>query len=155
MRLDRCQSNSKALRHDGHGNHCFGIRCFGFVQFSPEQVLSRDSSSPILRDLSTAPSKEGAMVVNMGPQHPSTHGVLRLLLELDGEVVVRSKPVIGYLHTGMEKQGRRSPTCKAQPTSRGWTMPPRSSTNWFFFGCGGAVGAGYSAQGNLDSDAAV
>lgn len=43
------------------------------------------------------------MVVNMGPQHPSTHGVLRLLLELDGEAVVRSKPVIGYLHTGMEK----------------------------------------------------
>ncbi len=69
------------------------------------RVLSRDNSSPVLRDLNTAPSKEGTMVVNMGPQHPSTHGVLRLLLELDGEVVVRSKPVIGYLHTGMEKTG--------------------------------------------------
>ena len=43
------------------------------------------------------------MIVNMGPQHPSTHGVLRLVLELDGEVITRSKPVIGYLHTGMEK----------------------------------------------------
>lgn len=43
------------------------------------------------------------MVVNMGPQHPSTHGVLRLVLELEGEIVRRSKPVIGYLHTGMEK----------------------------------------------------
>ncbi len=45
------------------------------------------------------------MIMNMGPQHPSTHGVLRLVLELAGETVVRSKPVIGYLHTGMEKTG--------------------------------------------------
>lgn len=45
------------------------------------------------------------MVVNMGPQHPSTHGVLRLMLEMEGETVLRSKPIIGYLHTGMEKTG--------------------------------------------------
>ena len=44
------------------------------------------------------------MTLNMGPQHPSTHGVLRVVLELDGETVVRAKPIIGYLHTGMEKQ---------------------------------------------------
>ena len=44
------------------------------------------------------------MTLNMGPQHPSTHGVLRLALELDGENVVACKPIIGYLHTGMEKQ---------------------------------------------------
>jgi NADH-quinone oxidoreductase subunit D len=44
------------------------------------------------------------MTLNMGPQHPSTHGVLRVALELDGETVLRCKPVIGYLHTGMEKQ---------------------------------------------------
>ena len=43
--------------------------------------------------------------MNMGPQHPSTHGVLRIVLELDGELITRSKPVIGYLHTGMEKTG--------------------------------------------------
>jgi len=43
------------------------------------------------------------MIINMGPSHPSTHGVLRLMLELDGEYVLRCKPVIGYLHTGMEK----------------------------------------------------
>jgi NADH-quinone oxidoreductase subunit D len=42
-------------------------------------------------------------IVNMGPQHPSTHGVLRLQLELEGETVRRVKPIIGYLHTGMEK----------------------------------------------------
>ena len=45
------------------------------------------------------------MIINMGPQHPSTHGVLRLMLELDGETVLRTKPIIGYLHTGMEKTG--------------------------------------------------
>ena len=45
------------------------------------------------------------MIINMGPSHPSTHGVLRLMLELDGETVVRTKPVIGYLHTGMEWTG--------------------------------------------------
>jgi NADH-quinone oxidoreductase subunit D len=43
------------------------------------------------------------MTVNMGPQHPSTHGVLRLVLELDGETVVSASPTIGYLHTGIEK----------------------------------------------------
>ena len=43
------------------------------------------------------------MTVNMGPQHPSTHGVLRLVLELDGEVIQSVMPTIGYLHTGIEK----------------------------------------------------
>ena len=43
------------------------------------------------------------MLINMGPQHPSTHGVLRIAMELQGETVLRSKPIIGYLHTGMEK----------------------------------------------------
>jgi NADH-quinone oxidoreductase subunit D len=52
------------------------------------------------------PTDEGLgerMIMNMGPQHPSTHGVLRLVLELDGEEITRSRPVVGYLHTGMEK----------------------------------------------------
>ena len=43
------------------------------------------------------------MIVNMGPQHPATHGVLRVTLELDGETIVKATPVIGYLHTGIEK----------------------------------------------------
>jgi NADH-quinone oxidoreductase subunit D len=58
------------------------------------------------------PVAEGAsdqhMVLNMGPQHPATHGVLRLVLEVDGEIVVRLYPEIGYLHTGIEK------TCEAK-----------------------------------------
>ncbi len=44
------------------------------------------------------------MTLNMGPQHPSTHGVLRLLLELDGETIISAEPDIGYLHTGIEKE---------------------------------------------------
>jgi NADH-quinone oxidoreductase subunit D len=67
-----------------------------------------DVGTPILQ----APPAEGArdqhMVLNMGPQHPSTHGVLRLVLEIDGEIVVRLYPEIGYLHTGIEK------TCEAK-----------------------------------------
>jgi len=47
--------------------------------------------------------REETMIINMGPQHPSTHGVLRLVLALDGEYVVSCRPVIGYLHTGIEK----------------------------------------------------
>ncbi len=67
-----------------------------------------------MSEVEAAASIEGApiagendqtMLVNMGPVHPSTHGVLRLMLELDGETVLRSKPIIGYLHTGMEKTG--------------------------------------------------
>src|ERR1700757_2388427 len=42
--------------------------------------------------------------LNLGPQHPSTHGVLRLKLRLDGEVILSAEPVIGYLHTGVEKE---------------------------------------------------
>jgi NADH-quinone oxidoreductase subunit D len=51
------------------------------------------------------PDIDDTMILNMGPQHPSTHGVLRIMMELDGETVLRAKPVIGYLHTGMEKTG--------------------------------------------------
>jgi len=48
--------------------------------------------------------RDSRMTINMGPQHPSTHGVLRLVLELEGEIVRDVRPVIGYLHTGMEKE---------------------------------------------------
>ena len=54
------------------------------------------------------PGKDHTMIINMGPQHPSTHGVLRLVLEIDGEAVVSLAPDIGYLHTGIEK------TCEAK-----------------------------------------
>jgi NADH-quinone oxidoreductase subunit D len=55
-------------------------------------------------ETATTQTQPRRMTLNMGPQHPSTHGVLRLLLELDGETVLSAKPDIGYLHTGIEKE---------------------------------------------------
>ena len=61
--------------------------------------------SPDPSGIEPLPSSSGRrMILNMGPQHPSTHGVLRVLLELDGETIVNARPEIGYLHTGIEKQ---------------------------------------------------
>jgi NADH-quinone oxidoreductase subunit D len=54
-------------------------------------------------DVDIESSEDETMIINLGPQHPSTHGVLRVMAELDGETVLRTKPVVGYLHTGMEK----------------------------------------------------
>jgi NADH-quinone oxidoreductase subunit D len=78
-----------------------------------ERVRRRDSSAVLRmseREVAELAAHKPAdahdeerMIINMGPSHPSTHGVLRLILELEGETVLRSKPVIGYLHTGMEK----------------------------------------------------
>src|SRR5207247_1294926 len=63
----------------------------------PRSVRARGAGS-VMPELRTE-----TMTVNMGPQHPSTHGVLRLVLELEGETVVSCSPTIGYLHTGIEK----------------------------------------------------
>ncbi len=60
-----------------------------------------------------------AMVLNMGPQHPSTHGVLRVVLELDGEIVLSARPEIGYLHTGIEK------SCESKTYSQCITLTDR------------------------------
>jgi len=57
------------------------------------------------------------MLLNMGPQHPSTHGVLRVLLELDGETIVNAISDIGYLHTGIEKNIEAKTYLKAEVMS--------------------------------------
>src|ERR1700693_6410789 len=67
----------------------------------------------------TATGTTHTMVLNMGPQHPSTHGVLRVLLELNGETVVKARPEIGYLHTGIEK------SCEALTYSQAITLTDR------------------------------
>jgi NADH-quinone oxidoreductase subunit D len=64
--------------------------------------------------------RQETMIINMGPQHPSTHGVLRLVLELDGEYVVSARPVIGYLHTGIEKN------CEYRTWQQGVTLVTRA-----------------------------
>jgi NADH-quinone oxidoreductase subunit D len=66
-----------------------------------------ESEAAALADIESDPDEDQTMIINMGPQHPSTHGVLRLMLELQGETVLRCKPIIGYLHTGMEKTGEQ------------------------------------------------
>ena len=60
------------------------------------------------------------MIINMGPAHPSTHGVMRLCLELDGDIVTNLRPAIGYLHTGLEK------TCEARTWTQGSTLVTRA-----------------------------
>jgi NADH-quinone oxidoreductase subunit D len=69
--------------------------------------------------IETAAGPAAPMVLNMGPQHPSTHGVLRVILELDGETVLSAKPVIGYLHTGIEK------SCESKTYSQCITLTDR------------------------------
>lgn len=64
-----------------------------------------ETEAALLAEVQTEAPEDQTMIINMGPQHPSTHGVLRLMLELQGETVLRCKPIIGYLHTGMEKTG--------------------------------------------------
>src|SRR5271168_2038135 len=57
-----------------------------------------------IKDLSGLGLHGQVMELNLGPQHPSTHGVLRLKLHLDGEIIISAEPIIGYLHTGVEKE---------------------------------------------------
>jgi NADH-quinone oxidoreductase subunit D len=82
--------------------------------FTTERDMPHSSVSDVIEDSArhnqeaADTAKDQTMVLNMGPQHPSTHGVLRLLLEIDGETVVKCAPDIGYLHTGIEK------TCEAK-----------------------------------------
>jgi NADH-quinone oxidoreductase subunit D len=97
--------------------HASGIETSeGAQEMAPRSALGPDEllrelgatlrlSEAEAADLTAGPDEDQTMIINMGPQHPSTHGVLRLMLELDGETVLRTKPVIDYLHTGMEKTG--------------------------------------------------
>ena len=99
-------------------------------------------------------SDDDTMIINMGPQHPSTHGVLRLMFELDGETVLRTKPVIGYLHTGMEKtaeeltyvQGSTNVTRDGLPVA-----PPQR--DGAVHGGRGAAGHRAAAPGRVDPHA--
>ncbi len=64
-----------------------------------------NTASLAAQGVSIDPIDDTTMVVNMGPQHPSTHGVLRIVLELDGETIIKATPHIGFVHTGIEKEG--------------------------------------------------
>jgi NADH-quinone oxidoreductase subunit D len=74
---------------------------------------------PALEELPATPSAPRRMTLNMGPQHPSTHGVLRIVLELEGETIRSAAPDIGFLHTGIEKQ------CEALTWAKALTLTDR------------------------------
>ena len=76
-----------------------------------EEVINVDQFRHLVSDRALTGE---TMLLNMGPQHPSTHGVLRLLLELDGETVINAIPDIGYLHTGIEKNMEAKTYLKAE-----------------------------------------
>ncbi|HRE02128.1 MAG TPA: NADH-quinone oxidoreductase subunit D, partial [Ilumatobacteraceae bacterium] len=73
------------------------------LRLSEKQAAELGAIDTVAVPGQTGDVDEQTMIINMGPQHPSTHGVLRVMLELQGETVLRCKPVVGYLHTGMEK----------------------------------------------------
>jgi NADH-quinone oxidoreductase subunit D len=77
------------------------------------------STIPALEELPSSPSAPRRMTLNMGPQHPSTHGVLRIVLELEGETIRSAAPDIGFLHTGIEKQ------CEALTWAKTLTLTDR------------------------------
>src|SRR5579884_3740888 len=92
------------LPHQGQERPCRRKKDPMTIDTTDIDQLSRDTAS--LQHLYTEDAtglRSEEMILNMGPQHPSTHGVLRLVLVLDGETVVQCTPVIGYLHRGMEK----------------------------------------------------
>ena len=70
------------------------------------------------------------LVLNMGPQHPSTHGVLRVILKLDGEKVLGTECVIGYLHRGVEKIAENRTYTSSIPTWTAWITWRRFRTAW-------------------------
>jgi NADH-quinone oxidoreductase subunit D len=73
-------------------------------------------TSPIERtELEEADTEHELLTINMGPHHPATHGVLRLLVQLEGEIVREVKPIVGYLHTGIEKNCEEKPYWKVIP----------------------------------------
>ena len=75
------------------------------------------------------------MTINLGPQHPATHGVLRVALELDGETVLKARPIVGYLHTGMEKQAEYKTYTQSIPqTDRMDYLAPMSNNLGFCLG---------------------
>src|SRR2546423_3622367 len=78
-------------------------------------TLQVNPPSVIAQGVQLDPIDDTTMVINMGPQHPSTHGVLRIVLELEGETIVRATPHMGYVHTGIEKEGEYQTYMKAVP----------------------------------------
>jgi hypothetical protein len=94
---DEAREAFEAARREGRALTETERAIAGGEALTPQEALASIEAL----DESTPGSRQ-PMVINLGPQHPSTHGVLRLITELDGEVIRDLHPVIGYLHTGIE-----------------------------------------------------
>ena len=120
----------------------------------------RRSAAPARRqlinpdDIDIERRDDETMIINMGPQHPSTHGVLRLMLELDGETVLRTKPIIGYLHTGMEKTGEELTYVQGSTNvTRMDYLSPLNNELVFSLATEALLGRGAASAGHVDPDA--
>ncbi len=104
--------------------------------FDPEQWVPRDSEEELYAALKSyqVESPDGIktdhVLVNLGPQHPSTHGVFRAVVMLDGETIVRLKPVMGYLHRNHEKIGERNTFLQNMPYTDRLDYFNSMSSNW-------------------------
>ena len=81
-----------------------------------------------------AGKREGTLILNMGPQHPSTHGVLRVVLEVDGEYIIRAEPVLGYLHRMHEKMGEVKTAVQYMPNMGRVDYGHPLGWNWAYAG---------------------
>jgi NADH:ubiquinone oxidoreductase subunit D len=95
------------------------------VIYQPVTIEPREITPRIIREDKYGGSQYMAEIknytLNFGPQHPAAHGVLRLVLELDGEVIQRADPHIGLLHRATEKLAETAPTSSRCPTWTAWT----------------------------------
>ena len=100
-------------------------------------------------------SQDGnAMVLSMGPQHPSTHGVLQIMLEIEGENIVKAEPEIGYLHTGIEKNCRKPVLVAGADRRRAHGLsraahPTRCATRWRSRSCSASPTTFPSARSSI------
>ncbi len=85
-------------------------------------------------------ARENTLILNMGPQHPSTHGVLRIILELDGEYILRAEPVLGYLHRMHEKMAEVKTLVQYMPNMGRVDYGHPLAWNWAFAGAAERLG---------------
>jgi len=105
-----------------------------------KKLLEKDATINPTVDENTDPL-DNQMVLNMGPQHPATHGVLRVLLKIDGETVTNSIPEVGYLHRGMEKLAENMGLHEFIPfTDRLDYLSPLANNVGYVLACENALG---------------
>ena len=105
-----------------------------------QKILDKDTSIESVTNEDLDPL-ENEIILNMGPQHPATHGVLRVLLRINGETVVKAIPEVGYLHRGMEKLAENMGLHEFIPfTDRLDYLSPLANNVGYTLACENAIG---------------